>query len=78
MLGRLCMTVDECIEAYIKTMSLMYKRNSRLWVMKSLLGSEDASRFDSKALEESLKAIIEQRGLESGSLLLEENPTCRV
>lgn len=72
------MTVDECIGAYINSMRVMHKLNSSLWILKSMLGSENAIKFDSKALEASIKEITKQRGLNPACLFVEEHPSCRV
>jgi patatin-like phospholipase/acyl hydrolase len=65
MLGRLHMTVDECIDTY-KTLSerVFQKRHRRVTFSGRLQG-----RFDTKELERAIKQIIVERGLGEDALL---------
>lgn len=65
MLGRLEMTVDECIEAY-KTMSpqLFTKLHHRLNLRGKVQG-----RFDHTAIESAVKDILRNKGLDEDELL---------
>lgn len=57
MLGRLEMTVDECIEAYVQMMDLIFaKEKSRRFNFKG----DARSRFDTAVLEEAIKNVIER------------------
>jgi hypothetical protein len=63
MLGRLRMTVDECIDAYV-SMSDKIFQNKRRYTLKE--------RFDSKVLELVIQDVIKGRGLEEDALLKDE------
>ncbi|KAI1129981.1 phospholipase [Nemania abortiva] len=65
MLGRLEMTVDECIEAY-KTMSrkIFTKIHHRLTMRGKVQG-----RFDHTAIEQAVQELLQNRGLKKDELL---------
>lgn len=61
MLGRLRMTVDECIEAYSSLMEKVFeKRENRTYV--AILRRE-RPRFSSKALEDAIKSVLISRNV---------------
>ncbi|KAK3377064.1 acyl transferase/acyl hydrolase/lysophospholipase [Lasiosphaeria ovina] len=76
MLGRLRMTVDECINAYT-TLSdrVVEKKHHRFSIKGNLQG-----RFDAAELERAVKRILVERGLDEETLLLEGSPEapCKV
>ena len=54
MLGRLHMTIDECIEAYVKLMDKIFqKQRHRLSLKGKVQG-----RFDSDLLEQAIKETV--------------------
>ena len=55
MLGRLGMTVDECIDAYVSMMDAVFKKKKHR--IKNFRG-EFQARFDTAALESAMKKII--------------------
>lgn len=66
MLGRLEMSVDECIEAYIKLSSQVFNRkHHRAFTVSGKI----QARFDTQALEEAVKKILIDRGLSPDELL---------
>ena len=75
MLGRLGMTVDECIEVYLAMMDKIFvKKQSRLnfrtWQMQE--------RFDHKILERAIKQLLIDRGLKEDALLVNPDAKCKV
>lgn len=65
MLGRLQMTVDECIDAYVLLSDKIFqKRRHRITIKGHVQG-----RFDSDELEKSIKEIVVGKGLEENALL---------
>ena len=75
MLGRLKMTVDECIDAYVGlAQSIFTKLQHRVKINGKMQG-----RFDSDALETCVKAIIKKCGLDEKALLKAppESGNCR-
>lgn len=68
MLGRLRMSVDSCIEAYLKLPSgIFQKQRHRL-----TLGGKFQGRFDSEGLEQAVKEILVSQGLNKDALMLDE------
>ncbi|KAE8354187.1 phospholipase [Aspergillus coremiiformis] len=59
MLGRLEMSVDECIDTYIKLMSSIFKKKRR-WPVN--LWGNIRSRFDATKLESAIKDVMESHG----------------
>ncbi|KAJ5472357.1 hypothetical protein N7530_006358 [Penicillium desertorum] len=76
MLGRLQMSIDECIEAYTSLMEKVFKNPG--WSPFGLFGTI-RSRFDSKKLETAIKEVILKHGA-SGTDLLNDgvDRTCKV
>ncbi|KAK0712684.1 P-loop containing nucleoside triphosphate hydrolase protein [Lasiosphaeria miniovina] len=76
MLGRLRMTVDECINAYTTLSDRVFeKKHHRFNIKGNLQG-----RFDAAELERAVKRILVERGLDEETLLLEDSPEapCKV
>lgn len=74
MLGRLEMTVDECIEAYNRSMKKIFnvsslRKNTRL-VWKG-------SRFSADNIEAVIKELIKERLGDSEAPLLNEHSQCK-
>ncbi|KAK3167171.1 hypothetical protein OEA41_010297 [Lepraria neglecta] len=65
MLGRLQMTIDDCIDAYISLSDRVFqKRRHRVTIKGNVQG-----RFDSDELERAIKEIVVRQGLEEDALL---------
>jgi hypothetical protein len=75
MLGRLQMTVDECIDAYISLSDRIFqKRRHRVTIKGNIQG-----RFDSDELERAIKEIVVRQGLEEDALLKDSpDAKCKV
>lgn len=65
MLGRLHMSVSECIESYQSLFEKVFtKRNHRVSITGNIKG-----RFDSDGLEHAIKQLLSQRGMDPEELL---------
>lgn len=65
MLGRLEMTIDECIDAYLQLSKKVFqKKRKRFNLMGQIQG-----RFDSIALEQAVKEVIRGQKLDDDALL---------
>ncbi|KAH8689905.1 acyl transferase/acyl hydrolase/lysophospholipase [Talaromyces proteolyticus] len=75
MLGRLKMSIDECIDAYLKLSDRIFqKKRHRLTIKGKIQG-----RFDSEELERAVKEIITTQGLQEDTLLKDEpDAACKV
>ncbi|KAF2816881.1 FabD/lysophospholipase-like protein [Mytilinidion resinicola] len=75
MLGRLQMTVDECIDAYVSLSDRVFqKRRHRVTIKGNIQG-----RFDSTELERAIKEIVARKGLTEDALLKDEvDAKCKV
>jgi hypothetical protein len=75
MLGRLRMTVDECIDAYLSLSDRVFqKKRHRISVKGHIQG-----RFDSKELEQAVKDVVTKQGLPQDALLKDASETaCKV
>ena len=75
MLGRLQMTVDECIDAYVRLSDRIFqKKRHRVTIKGRVQG-----RFDSDELERAIKDIVVQQGLEKDALLKDtRDAKCKV
>jgi hypothetical protein len=75
MLGRLHMTVDECIDAYQALSNKVFVKQRQAIT----LTGQVQGRFDSAALEQAIKDIVVQRGLDPKTLLQDSpNAKCKV
>lgn len=79
MLGRLRMTVDECIDCYSDLMDQVFSRVHTKPMKLNLRNSslETQSRFDTRALEAAIKRVVGQRTGDSNELMMENNPQCK-
>lgn len=75
MLGRLQMTVGECIDAYVLLSDRIFqKRRHRITIKGHVQG-----RFDSGELEKAIKEIVVRKGLEENALLQDSRDAkCKV
>ncbi|KAF2008315.1 FabD/lysophospholipase-like protein, partial [Aaosphaeria arxii CBS 175.79] len=65
MLGRLKMSIDECIDAYLSIMDRVFKKKQHRVTIKGKL----QGRFDSDELARAAKEVITARGLQEDTLL---------
>lgn len=75
MLGRLKMNVDQCINAYARLSQQAFTRKN--YIPVTARGSFRA-RFDSKKLEQALKTVVVEQGLDENALLQDPDTSCRV
>ena len=61
MLGRLEMSVEECIECYIKTMKHVFEKKANHSFISILGGVQP--RFSSKALESAISQVLKERDI---------------
>lgn len=74
MLGRLQMSIDECIQAYNDLSSKIFHNNRG-----SLAVASGKSRYSSRVFETVIKEFIRDRTGDSDSLMMTETePTCKV
>jgi hypothetical protein len=75
MLGRLKMSVDECIDAYLSLSDRVFqKKRHRVTTKGSIQG-----RFDSEELERAMKEIVTRQGLQEDTLLKDaSDDACKV
>ena len=75
MLGRLQMTTDECIDAYVSLSDQVFqKQRHRVTVKGHVQG-----RFDSNELEKAIREIVVEKGLEEDALLQDSRDAkCKV
>lgn len=75
MLGRLQMTVDDCIDAYVSLSDRVFrKRRHRVNIKGKVQG-----RFDSDELVRAIKEILVQQGLAEDALLEDaKDAKCKV
>ena len=75
MLGRLQMTVDECINAYMLLSDKIFQKQRHRVTIKGHI----QSRFDSDKLEKAIKEIVVEKGLEEDALLQDSRDAkCKV
>ncbi|RHZ57295.1 uncharacterized protein CDV56_103895 [Aspergillus thermomutatus] len=75
MLGRLKMDVDQCINVYIRLSQQAFTRKNYIPVTPRL---SFRARFDSKRLEQALKTVVVEQGLDEDALLQDPDTSCRV
>lgn len=75
MLGRLKMSIDECIDAYLSLSDRIFqKKRHRVTIKGNIQG-----RFDSKELERAVKEVVTKQGLQEEVLLKDTtDDTCKV
>jgi predicted acylesterase/phospholipase RssA len=75
MLGRLRMTVDECIDAYVSLSDRIFQKQRHRVTIKGRV----QGRFDSDELERAIKEIVARQGLAEDALLKDAPDTkCKV
>jgi len=74
MLGRLRMTVDECIVAYTSLSDRVFEKKSHRVNIKGKL----QGRFDADELERAIKRIVQACGLGQDALLEDVATSCKV
>ncbi|GFF30788.1 calcium-independent phospholipase A2-gamma [Aspergillus udagawae] len=75
MLGRLKMDVDQCIDAYVRLSRQAFTRKN--YIPVTLRGNFRA-RFNTKKLEQALKTVVVEQGLDEDALLQDPDTSCRV
>lgn len=80
MLGRLKMSVDECIQKYTELADKVFqKKRPRVDLLHRPSNWRLQSRFDSDVLEQVIKDIITEKGLALQTSLKEDiDPSCKV
>lgn len=75
MLGRLKLSIAECIDAYLSLSDRIFqKKRHRVSIQGDIRG-----RFDSKELEQAIKEVIIKQGLSEGTLLKDTSAdACKV
>lgn len=75
MLGRLQMTVDECIDAYTFLSNKVFEKKSHRVTIKGKI----QGRFDTAKLEQEVKKILTDRGFNQDTLLKDSSDApCKV
>ncbi|KAH7021523.1 acyl transferase/acyl hydrolase/lysophospholipase [Microdochium trichocladiopsis] len=74
MLGRLRMSVDHCIAAYISLSNDVFQKKSH----RVKLNGKLQGRFDSATLERAIKQILKETGHDENVLLKDASSTCKV
>jgi calcium-independent phospholipase A2-gamma len=69
MLGRLEMTVDQCIDAFNSMMSSIFDQKKKDRLSFKWYDGKVNHRYDSKTLENAIKQVIESAGLHSDALM---------
>ena len=80
MLGRLHMTVDECIAAYEEVGRKIFGGGGPAGgqVGKLVKGLTSSAFYDVETLQEEVKKVLDMRGLPRNEAFLEEKPMCKV
>jgi hypothetical protein len=65
MLGRLQMTIEECIEAYVSLSEKVFEKKAH----RVMVNGKTQLRFDAIALERAVKEILVKQGLREDALL---------
>jgi hypothetical protein len=77
MLGRLEMSVQECIDAYTKMMRQVFEKKANRSIIGILGGVKP--RFSSKALEDAIAQILKARGIPIDEKFRNgQKPRCKV
>jgi hypothetical protein len=85
MLGRLEMSVEECIAAYLRLSAQAFTLNGG-WLQSINVFNLDWStwppnigaKFDSEALAAAIKELVAQETDDESALLLQDDPECQV
>jgi patatin-like phospholipase/acyl hydrolase len=79
MLGRLGMTVDDCLEEFKATGKAVFDKTvSSTTIGKIFKGASGSAFYDIKALQKRIKHILQERKLDSDTPFLEDDPSCKV
>lgn len=75
MLGRLRMSIDECIDAYLSLSDRIFqKKRHRVTAQGNIQG-----RFDSEELARAVKEVVTRKGLQEDALLKDaSDDACKV
>ena len=74
MLGRLRMTVDDCIEEYVKLMPAVFEKTKHRF---SLSKRKLQGRYDGEALASGVKRILQDRELMKDEFLKDPSSACK-
>jgi hypothetical protein len=75
MLGRLRMSVEECMDAYVGMSDRIFAKTRH----RLKLNGHVQGRFDSKELERCVKEVLVRKGLDKDALLKDDaDPKCNV
>jgi hypothetical protein len=75
MLGRLKMSIDEAIGAYLSLSDRVFEKKAHRVTIKGKI----QGRFDSNELERAVKTIVKERGFEADALLKDApDAACKV
>lgn len=75
MLGRLQMSIDECIDAYLKLSGKVFRKTKSKVTVRGMI----QGRFDSDELRRAVEEIIESKGLPADALLKDApDAACKV
>jgi calcium-independent phospholipase A2-gamma len=69
MLGRLEMTIDQCIDAFTSMMGSIFDQKKKDRLPFKWYSGKVNHRYDSKTLENAIKKVIESAGLHSDTLM---------
>lgn len=76
MLGRLRMSVEECISAYVELSSRVFQKKH---VMPVTVRGRVKARYSSEELQRAIKDVVEAHHLERDALLKDTSPqACKV
>jgi hypothetical protein len=75
MLGRLKMSVGDCITAYLSLSDRVFRKTQHRVTVKGQV----QGRFDAEELAQAIKEVVKQQGLQEGALLKDESAiACKV
>ena len=74
MLGRLQMTVDNCIDAYVSLSNRVFHKPRHCIAIKG----NDQANVKSEELERAIKEMVVKQGLEEGALFKDIEAKCKV
>lgn len=75
MLGRLRMSVADCITAYLSLSTRVFRKTRHRVTVKGQM----QGRFDSEELARAVREVVKQRGLQETALLKDDSDTaCKV
>ena len=79
MLGRLHMTIDECLQEYERTGEAVFGKNiSSSKLGKLFKGASGSAFYDISILQDSIKEVVSSCGLDVEQSFKEENTSCKV